>query len=316
MACSTLRDRLLRTPRVKKRLCSSRPLPVSSPSFPSLFVSLNAHSQVNTVYPPFGTFVDNLPDFRTLTLGPHETHAGSGKTTTAIAIVQRLASLNHKRLTYVSFTKSAVGDAKRRFDTSIVNCNVNCRTLNSLAWNVAIGNGEDVPEADAYPAAQIDEGALEDLIRTSICSTEITSFLMGVSGQDLARETKGVARFIYKTFESFCKGPLPVHQGFNPEQFGTCYYPAVLYHKGKARSLAQGVPQWQNIPKNIEPFYVGCAKKVRRPFESPPPPSRCCHHSPVSPATISSQLYHLLLPSLATNTTTAVNFCCPLSPPM
>lgn len=237
--------------------------------------------------------LDALPVIEALTLGPHATRAGSGKTTTCIALVHRLASLNHKHLTYVSFTKSAVGDAQRRFEMAIVGCNVNCRTLNSLAWHVAIQNGRDV-EADADVAmnapSQIDEGALEDLIRTSLCRAEITRFLQGVSARDLAGETKSVARFIYKTFEAFCKGALPLHKGFDPQQFGTCYYPAVLYHKGEKSRLKPGVPQWQNFPKNIEPFYVGCAKKVRRPNQ-------------ITTTTIT------LLPSLTTTT------CCHRSPP-
>jgi hypothetical protein len=195
--------------------------------------------------------------------------------------VHRLASLGHKNITYVSFTKSAVGDAQRRFNSAIVNCSVNCRTLNALAWSVGIRTEGDLPSDDdtnviAMGAAAeeedqediapslIDDGDLEDLIRTSLCRTEIAHFLQGVGDHDLARVTKRVTRFIFKTFESFCKGPLSVQRGYDAKRRypSACYFPALLYHKGKSGFLAPGVPQWQESPANIEPFYVGCAKKV------------------------------------------------------
>jgi len=200
--------------------------------------------------------------------------AGSGKTTTLLALAVHAARLGHKHLTYVTFTNSAAKDGKERLDRVLqaefanhasVPPVIDARTLHSCAHRLLQKHLEE-QEAQRHqviaqqpqnrpPPKLWSEKSIKRWISEQ-CRTEIDSFLQpcfrqldrygdhqGRAGpgqlerQNRAREQ--VEFFIYKSLVHFCQSAWTLETYETGKPFNRDYFPAKNFHgmKGKGESF-------------------------------------------------------------------------------
>mmetsp|Transcript_839 Transcript_839/g.1519 ORF Transcript_839/g.1519 Transcript_839/m.1519 type:complete len:811 (-) Transcript_839:574-3006(-) len=190
--------------------------------------------------------------------------AGTGKTTTLQQLVSALASFGHKKLSYVTFNKSAAQDAERRFvkDPTIkaTGAVCDCRTTHSAAF------GAWMNYTDTKLGNPDDEVAIDNLIESTL-SEDIDHFLAPLlSDKNLSKQT---AVGVRKQVIVYIRKQISNEFLFRACDATSCfavsktYYPAKKEHQTNDTLLNKYIPSkvtnWQ--PFDI-PFYVESAKKI------------------------------------------------------
>ena len=180
--------------------------------------------------------------------------AGTGKTTTLIGFSNRLIDLKHTRITYLTFSKAGVVDAKKRLHPL-----VDCNTIHATALkNLNLENIVPVDDSklDDYILDMYDP-KISDLLST----VKVGRFLNKRYKNPIPRYKKTVAFYIRKTLTRFLQSGDSLKDGFDPNRKypSNTYYPALLWHgKGKVDGLC----------KHPKDFYVNIALKLFQDINS------------------------------------------------
>jgi hypothetical protein len=190
--------------------------------------------------------------------------AGTGKTTTLMALAERFNELGRKP-TYVTFSKKGADDAQERLGHR-----ADCRTLDSIAWKLVVkGYTTDNPLMDY----SVDKLILE------ICGHSIDGLLepavelLGRQVEVLRRQGKikeasresrksrgwrrTVGFFIRKTLERFLYSADSAEVGLDAKEWNTTFFPAQKWHTNAGKD---GAPV--GVRCDYRDFYVTNAKKV------------------------------------------------------
>lgn len=179
--------------------------------------------------------------------------AGSGKTTTILNLAAKAVNLNHKYITYVTFSKAAAADGERRIIQTLQRLNnethnnitVDARTLHSCAMKLL---SERRKEEDQYDETKIesklyDDQQLEKYIEENF-KNEINSFL-SVALENIKtnprfqekdkmfmidRAHTQVLFYIRKTLDQFCRSAMSLEQFQDSSFRQRNYYPATKFH--------------------------------------------------------------------------------------
>jgi superfamily I DNA/RNA helicase len=168
--------------------------------------------------------------------------AGTGKTTTLLALALQGVRQGHKHITYLTFTKAAAGDGQQRLQRALSqaglssNVVIDARTLHSCAHRALVPLiGRELPvleekEVKAWIAQEC-QGKVDEFLQD--CYLEIESRRSDIRKKEEAKERarEKAEFFLFKTLKQFCQ------QATSREQFGCVdfkdrnYYPAVRFHK-------------------------------------------------------------------------------------
>lgn len=181
--------------------------------------------------------------------------AGSGKTTTLLALALKAIELGHSNITYVTFTKAAANDARERLQR-VMNRNKNdhvlidARTIHSFASSMIREQDKDryqIDEnmflSDEQVKSWIGKELHNDIERfLTSCYRELASRCSGNKNKSIRIQEyearKKVVFFIFKSLKHFCISEWSVdeYSGKNSKPpFGRDYYPLVEFHQDKKR---------------------------------------------------------------------------------
>jgi superfamily I DNA/RNA helicase len=203
--------------------------------------------------------------------------AGTGKTTTLLALADRAAELGHSHITYVTFTNAAALYGKKRLAAALQRGRplptIEASTLHSCAHRLLHRHlGESITEEQAQ--SNLQKFWSEEQIKTWItktCTKEITSFVKPCYAeiakrsrsnsqlnkkhqQQLAREQ--VVHFIYKSLIYFCQSGWTFDNYKYGSFFNRDYYPVKLFHEPNGKGPDYGfLPQKYNTPDSRR-FYA------------------------------------------------------------
>lgn len=166
--------------------------------------------------------------------------AGTGKTTTLIEFAKILLKLGHAPITYLTFNRAAVADAKIRFNEP----RIDARTLHSQAYAL-LETRRDVKV--------VDDDKLGKIIK-KVCKSAVDEFLSAMptdsTAAQRARECAQQRIFFYiqKTLQMNWLHSNKSLAEFTPTAANVVYYPAVAYHSDEN---SEGFPK-----TNFHSFYV------------------------------------------------------------
>jgi superfamily I DNA/RNA helicase len=176
--------------------------------------------------------------------------AGTGKTTTLLALALQGARKGHKHITYLTFTKAAAGDGKQRLQRALShaglssNVVVDARTLHSCAHRALVPPvGQHLPDSETQQPileekevkswiVKESQGRIDEFLQD--CFLEIDCRRSDRSKKEEAKERarEQVEFFLFKTLKQFCQ------QDTSRERFGVRvnnrsrdYYKARLFHE-------------------------------------------------------------------------------------
>jgi superfamily I DNA/RNA helicase len=175
--------------------------------------------------------------------------AGTGKTTTLLALALQGARQGHVHITYLTFTKAAVTDGQQRIQEALSqaglssNVVIDARTLHSCAQGgLARLIGRNLPDLET-PRPILDEkdvkawivkeseGRIDEFLQA--CFQEIDFRRSDLSKKEEAKERarEQVEYFLFKTLQQFCQKELSREQFGNTSRDDRDYYPASLFHQ-------------------------------------------------------------------------------------
>jgi superfamily I DNA/RNA helicase len=176
--------------------------------------------------------------------------AGTGKTTTLLALALQGVQQGHTHITYLSFTKAAAGDGQQRLQRALSqaglssNVVIDARTLHSCAHRaLAPLIGHNFPDSETRQRifdekdvkawiVQESQGRIDEFLQD--CFLEIDCRRSELSKKEEAKERarEQVEFFLFKTLKQFCQ------QETSRERFGIGlnnrnrdYHPARLFHE-------------------------------------------------------------------------------------
>ena len=130
--------------------------------------------------------------------------AGTGKTTTLLALMKQASELGHTHITYLTFNKAAAEEGRRKVASH--GLNVDARTFHSCAHELV-----------DRPPINSDDGVVKKWIE-ELCKTEINQHLRHLRSPEKnatslhvvqERAHKDVVDLIFKTFSKFCQSSCP-----------------------------------------------------------------------------------------------------------
>jgi superfamily I DNA/RNA helicase len=169
--------------------------------------------------------------------------AGTGKTTTLLKLAERFSQLGHDNIAYITFNKSAAGDARKRLAGTLSSrISVDARTLHSCAMSLLAKHRSETET----PEGQLmnEENLQKEILRIS--QRDIDNFLADCfreidkktrscrARQESMRENaeRQVVFFLFKTLKQFCQSDISEEDWHDPAlDRKRNYYPATLYHR-------------------------------------------------------------------------------------
>jgi superfamily I DNA/RNA helicase len=174
--------------------------------------------------------------------------AGTGKTTTLLALALQGAQKGHAHITYLSFTNVSASDGRQRLQEAlekegILNVVVDARTLHSCAQRALMQRiGDSLPYGVRKPMleerdvkawiSEQSKAKIDDFLQDCFLEIDCRRSDLSKKEEDKERAREQVEFFLFKTLQQFCK------QDATRERFGTGlnnrtrdYYPAKLFHK-------------------------------------------------------------------------------------
>lgn len=188
--------------------------------------------------------------------------AGAGKTTTILNLAAKAVNLNHKYISYVTFSKAAAADGERRINQTLQrhnnetnnNITVDARTLHSCAMKLL---SERRKEEEQYDETEIesklfDDQRFEKYVEEN-CKNEINSFL-SVALENIKtnarfqekdkmfmidRAYKQALLYIRKTLDQFCRSAMSLPQLQDSSCRQRHYYPAKKFHSDREDTVKE-----------------------------------------------------------------------------
>ena len=175
--------------------------------------------------------------------------AGTGKTTSLLALALQAAHLGHNHITYLTFTKAAALDGTRRLSAALANAGllgkviIDAKTLHSCALKELV-KYESTKNPDVITSNKIwSEKKVKNWISHTLndeieefmgpCIGRIESWQNLSVGQRAAifrRSRDRVEFFIFKTLRQFCTRSISFKQFEDIDCFDRNYYPAKKFH--------------------------------------------------------------------------------------
>ena len=186
--------------------------------------------------------------------------AGSGKTTTLLALAIRAAQLGHERISYTTFTNAAARDGAVRLSTVLASnpqysrVQLDARTLHSCAHRLLQQHlcDQEAPSDESKPPPRLwSEKRIKKFIADA-CHAAIDVYLQPcfaeihriVSNRKNNNDNKRIAAreqmeqrareqvefFIYKSLVQFCQSNWTLEEYKEGTPFGRDYYPAITFH--------------------------------------------------------------------------------------
>lgn len=175
--------------------------------------------------------------------------AGTGKTTTLLALALKGARQGHKHITYLTFTKAAVADGQQRLQKALSqsglssNVVIEARTLHACAVKALKPfYGHNLPDSETRPLilaekdvkawiVQESQGKIDEFLQNCYLEIDCRRSELGKKEEAKERAREQVEFFLFKTLKQFCQ------QETSREQFGRAdftkrnYYRAQLFHQ-------------------------------------------------------------------------------------
>jgi len=223
--------------------------------------------------------------------------AGTGKTTTILQLAAKATKMGHTHITYVTFSRAAADDGKRRISETLLQALdgrdqdhshtlplVEARTLHSCAMKLLDDKRKEEREIDSMDPepeqnSRIwDEGQLEKFIQ-STCEGEINDFMVDARNEidkRMANSTKPgttktsssmvesaerlVLFYICKSLTSFCQSADKLEQFKDSNNKRRIYYPARKFHERLGDGDKRGFPF--DVYENKVGFYADMACRI------------------------------------------------------
>jgi len=176
--------------------------------------------------------------------------AGTGKTTTLMGYSDRLIELQHNRITYVTFSKSAVVDASKRLNPII-----SCKTIHGIALGLL-----DLEEVKPEDDSKLDDYIL-DMYEEKILGmlSTVAMYVRNDKKNPMPTYMRLVAFYIRKTLTRFLQSADSIEKGLDPHNKYNTYYPAAQWH---------GKQAIKGLPKFAGSFYIKMATQLYEDINS------------------------------------------------
>jgi len=199
--------------------------------------------------------------------------AGTGKTTTLLALAEQCAKVGHSHICYVTFSKSATKDGDARMRERLaglaVQPTLEVKTLHACAMSLLCkSRGEEQDGIDMEAKLYTDED-IQSYIQANfgpemdrflqVARANIMNFKKESQNSLLISAQRQVVFFIYKTLNQFCRSSESLEEFRDIHRRKRNYYPATVFHTSED-SEKRGFPM--SVYQNKVSFYADTAVQV------------------------------------------------------